>query len=215
MSQLSAFGGVVFDLDDTLYPEADYVRSGFEYVGDLVERLYGFALAPRLRQAMLERDSDPLGAALRESGLPSALKEHLVLAYRYHRPSLRLHAGAEELLAECRQRGCPLYLVTDGRTVTQRLKIEALGLQTTFDGVFISEEIGVGKPHPRAFEAIAEQGGSGPWVYVADNPAKDFQAPHSLGWTTIGVRHTKNRVHPIDRVAEAPGRWVEQLTDLL
>lgn len=215
MSQLAAFDRLVFDLDDTLYPEVDYVRSGFAYLGALVERLYGVDLAPRLRKAHQEGESDALGAALLGTGLPSGLKEHLVLAYRYHQPTLTLHAGARELLDECKARGCPLFLITDGRSVTQRLKIEALGLTGFFDDVFISEEIGKGKPDPLAFLTAQERGGSGSWVYVADNPAKDFQAPRGLGWTTVGVRHSCSRVHPIDKVLEPPTRWVEALAELL
>ncbi len=215
MSRLSSFGGVVFDLDDTLYPEADYVSSGFDYLGELVQRLYGVALRDKLRQARDEGAADPLGAALLDAGLPSGLKEHLVLAYRYHRPTLTLHPGASELLQECIERRCPLYLVTDGRGVTQRLKLEALGLLNVFDGIFISEEMGVGKPNPLSFETAQRQGGEGPWVYIADNPAKDFQAPNGLGWATIGVRHTSSRVHSLGKVLEPPTRWVEDLVELL
>ena len=40
MSRLEA---VVFDLDDTLYPEADYVLSGFQAVADWAEVHLGIA----------------------------------------------------------------------------------------------------------------------------------------------------------------------------
>lgn len=214
MSRLEPYRVVVFDLDDTLYPESDYVRSGFEYLGALVARLYGAPFGELLRQAQQEGEPDVLGCALRRAGLPPGLKEHLVAAYRYHRPMLTLHQGAAELLEACRQRGCPLYLVTDGRSVTQRLKLEALGLQESFDELFISEEIGCGKPAPLAFEAIARRNVQGPWVYVADNPAKDFIAPHALGWTTIGVRHKGDRVHPIITSLQEPTFWVDSLLQL-
>jgi putative hydrolase of the HAD superfamily len=212
--RLDPYGGVVFDLDDTLYPERDYVRSGFDYLGRLVERLYHTPFQQPLREAEQSGCRDPLAQALQAAGLPASLKEHLILAYRYHQPSLTLYPGAWELLQRCRARGCPLYLVTDGRSVTQRLKLDALGLSQVFDEVFISEEVGVGKPHPRAFETIVARG-EGPWVYVADNPRKDFQAPHRLGWTTIGVRHRASRVHAEPPDGQAPTFWVEELADLL
>ena len=215
MSKLDRFGVVVFDLDDTLYPEKDYVRSGFRYLGQLVERLYHKPFDDLLQAAQQAEAGDVLAHALRAAGLPESLKEHLVLAYRYHTPTLRLHEHALDLLERCRSRRCPLYLVTDGRSVTQRLKIEALGLRELFDGIYISEEIGRGKPDPLAFQTIAARGGTGPWVYVADNPAKDFVAPRALGWSTIGVRHTGHRVHPIVRSAQEPDEWVESLADLV
>jgi putative hydrolase of the HAD superfamily len=214
MSKLDRFGVVVFDLDDTLYPEADYVRSGFQHVAELVERLYGKPFASLLRAAQQAEAADALGHALQAAQLPAGLKEHLLHAYRYHRPRLRLFDGAMALIERCRARGCPLYLVTDGRSLTQRLKIEALGLSEVFDQIFISEEIGHAKPHPLAFSSIVERGGEGPWVYVADNPSKDFVAPHALGWTTIGVRHSEVRVHDKPSLQE-PSLWVERLLDLL
>lgn len=215
MTRLDAFGVVVFDLDDTLYCEADYVRSGFRYVGELVERLYGVTFAEALMAAWEEGSADPIGQVLQAQGLSPALKEHLVAAYRYHRPTLSLNPGARELLESCRRRGCPLYLVSDGRGLTQRLKLDALGLLPLFDEVFISEEVGAGKPDPRAFQAIAARGGQGPWVYVADNPGKDFVAPNSLGWTTIGVRHTATRIHALAQSKAEPTFWVDELLELL
>lgn len=214
--RLLPFQVVVFDLDDTLYPESDYVQSGFAYVGELVRRLYNKPFDRLLQAAQAEGAADPLGRALEAAELPGLLKEHLILAYRYHRPTLRLFPGARQLLQACRSRGCPLYLVTDGRSVTQRLKLEALGLTEMFEQIFISEELGCGKPDPLAFATIAARGGSGPWVYVADNPAKDFHAPNSLGWTTIGVRHASSRVHPAkEEGGVQPTYWVEELADLL
>lgn len=215
MSRLDAFGVVVFDLDDTLYREADYVRSGFRYVGEMVERLYGTAFMEPLLAAWEGGSPDPIGQVLLARGLSPELKDHLVAAYRYHRPTLSLNPGARELLEACRRRGCPLYLVSDGRGLTQRLKLDALGLLPMFEEVFISEEVGAGKPDPRAFETIVARGGAGPWVYVADNPGKDFVAPNSLGWTTIGVRHADSRVHPLSRSASEPTYWVDTLADLL
>lgn len=213
-NRLASFQVVVFDLDDTLYAESDYVRSGFDYLGDLVSRLYGKPFKDQIQAAQEAGAADVLGQALQAAELPVTLKEHLLQVYRYHWPTLRPHPGALELLESCRRRSCPLYLVTDGRSVTQRLKLEALGLTNVFDEVFISEELGRGKPDPLAFETISAKGG-GPWVYVADNPSKDFHAPNKLGWTTIGVRHAASRVHPLEERGEQPTYWVEELSDLL
>lgn len=216
MSRLDAFAVVVFDLDDTLYPEADYVTSGFRYVGELVERLYGTAFVEPLLAAWRAGSADPIGEVLRESGLPPGLKDNLIAAYRYHRPSISPSPGAFELIQRCRQRGCPLYLISDGRGLTQRLKLDALGLTQAFDAVFISEEVGAGKPDARSFQEIMARGPErGSWVYVGDNPAKDFVAPNALGWSTIGVRQAAARVHPIDRIACEPTFWVDELAELL
>jgi putative hydrolase of the HAD superfamily len=61
------------------------------------------------------------------------------------------------------------------------------------------------KPHPLAFEqmaaAVARPGDR--LVYVGDNPAKDFQAPNRLGWTTIQIDRPAARATRIHRNAAA------------
>lgn len=49
-----------------------------------------------------------------------------------------------------------LYIVTNGIERVQRRRYELSGFSKLFDGIFISEEIGVNKPDPRFFEYVAE-----------------------------------------------------------
>lgn len=214
--RLTDFSACVFDLDDTLYFEADFVRSGFEAVAELVERLYQVDLTPSLLGGGdVPSGGDRLGEALRAAGLPAALKAELLEVYRYHRPRLRPAAGVVELLAACQSEGARLFVISDGRSVTQRLKLEALGLLSRFEAVYISQELGVTKPDPAAFLKVMERVPLGPWVYVADNPRKDFVAPARLGWSSVGVRHGARRVHPLQPVVQEPTVWVEDVGDLL
>jgi glycosyltransferase involved in cell wall biosynthesis len=85
-----------------------------------------------------------------------------------------------------------LAVVTDGPLASQQAKAEALMLTRWADLVVFTESLGPGrgKPHPAAFEQLErELGLSGDrCAYVADNPAKDFVAPHRLGWRTVRVR---------------------------
>jgi len=97
----------------------------------------------------------------------------------------------EGLLDVAAGRGLPLALVSDGSLEAQRRKVEALDLARRFDPILLTDAWGRAfwKPHPRAFEAVQARLAlePGALVYIANNPAKDFQAPRALGWRTVRV----------------------------
>ena len=106
--------------------------------------------------------------------------------------------------------------MTDGRSVTQRLKLEALGLGGL--PVYISEEYGEPKPCPIRFELIADSYPGRNLVYVGDNPKKDFVTPNRMGWTTFGVVNAGRNVHSqeLGRLEKKfhPDYWIECVEDL-
>ena len=192
---------VVFDLDDTLYAERDYVRSGYR------------AVASHLRQSLgrerLTRDAVAAEDWLWErfcshtaAGAFDALNEtfelaltgrdigELVAVYRAHRPDIRCVDGAVDMLARLKGR-YRLGLVSDGFLPAQQLKLDALGLGGCFDAVIFTEALGreFWKPSPAGFEAIARELGvdHDACAYVGDNPSKDFVAPNALGWLSVQV----------------------------
>lgn len=189
---------VVFDLDDTLYLERDYVRSGFAAVGQSVRHRLGMEDFETVAWQAFEtgRRGDIFDYTLRNLGVePSRdLVDELVRHYRTHRPSIELEPDAA-LCLEGLESGFRIGLITDGPSASQRAKIEALDIAPIMDVVILTAELGddLGKPHPRAFEEIEHRltlSGSA-CIYVADNPAKDFVAPRSLGWRTVRVRRAE------------------------
>lgn len=187
---------VVFDVDDTLYLERDYVRSGFTAVEEWLRsrrRLDGFAdRAWRRFEAGGRGDifdrtlTDLTGAA------DGQLVAQLVQVYRSHVPSIQLLPDADACMGALSTGGARLAVITDGPAVSQRAKIKALGLPTRCDPIIVTAELGgdAGKPSPKSFERVMQLASvSGRrCIYVADNPAKDFKAPRALGWTTVRVR---------------------------
>ena len=120
--------------------------------------------------------------------------------YRTHTPTISLRPEAALTLSELQRRGHPLGLITDGRIVTQRLKIEALKLGRWFAPEFtlISEAIGRSKSSGEPFR-IMERRMSGlahNFIYVGDNPAKDIEWPAKLGWTTVLIADNGSHIHP-------------------
>lgn len=197
---------LVFDLDDTLYLERDFVRSGFAAVGQYLERERGitrFAEACWNLFVSGER-ARVFDTALAQAGLPRDAHDiaTLVEVYRSHRPAISLAQDAARFLAaDTRTKA----LITDGPAQTQQAKIDSLGIAEHFGLVLTtgSWPAGYGKPHPRAFEQVMHWSGApaGQHIYIADNPAKDFLAPRKLAWRSVQINRP-GRIHdPVPRAA--------------
>lgn len=186
---------VVFDVDDTLYLEREYVRSGFQSLSPWVTAALGMENFADRAWAEFEegRRGDIFDRVLSAAGFASRrdLVSELVVRYRQHQPTIRLLRDAQYCLEALSGR---VYLaaITDGPAVSQRAKVAALGLRGWINLIILTSELGegLGKPHPRAFGLVEEATGlSGrQCVYVADNPTKDFAGPAALGWRTVRVR---------------------------
>ena len=115
----------------------------------------------------------------------------LVEVYRSHAPTIEMLADARAWLDGLAPH-VALAVVTDGPLASQQAKAEALLLGRWADLIVFTETLGPGrgKPHPAAFEQLEREVGlqGDRCAYVADNPAKDFVAPHRLGWRTVRVR---------------------------
>jgi len=206
---------VVFDLDDTLFPEHDYALSGLRYVGRYLEQAHGLSgAAERLVRAL---ESGARGrifnAVLAEYGLApariSALIPGLVERYRAHPPDIRLYPEAPAVLAALRGR-FPLALITDGPAICQRAKLAALALD--LDQVIVTDELGRAfwKPHPLPYQRVEERFGvpGAGCCYIGDNPTKDFVTARARGWRTARVDRG-DRLNPSAAPSDDhEARWV-------
>jgi putative hydrolase of the HAD superfamily len=103
----------------------------------------------------------------------------------------------------------------------QLKKVRALALEPCFRHIVYTDTLGDGrafaKPHARSFELIAsllpESGYR--FVYVGDNPAKDFVAPNAMGWITVQVVRDGG-IHDARRTVPGgtPQHQVRALTEL-
>lgn len=173
--------GVIFDLDDTLYSEKQYVRSGYkkiaEYLGreDASEKLWGY----------FESGKQAIDEYLTEIGEEDKKAECLKI-YREQMPEISLYEGVSEMIEDLKAKGIKVGIITDGRPEGQKNKIKALGLDKLIEDIIITDELGgtqFRKPCDIAFRIMQNR-----WrlpyeqiVYVGDNPNKDFQACRQLG----------------------------------
>jgi putative hydrolase of the HAD superfamily len=199
--------GVVFDIDDTLYDERDYVRSGFRHIAEVVGRsdderaaIAGWldtAFASGRRGDTFDRLIDRFPEIAERWPVAS-----LIEAYRRHAPAIALAPDIASTIDTLRDAGLRLAVLSDGPLPSQAAKAGALGLDRWFDPIVFTEAFGPshGKPATTGFEAIARA-----WalphdelVYVADNPEKDFIGPRALGWRTVRLRHPAQLRHELE-----------------
>ena len=186
---------IVFDMDDTLYPEADFVRSGHRAVAERVWQDLRVNIEPELRRRFAAgQRGDLFSAALiaLDVKVPQDYVGHvLVPVYRGHAPAISPHVETVSVMIELRARGHLLALLSDGWAEVQRRKLAALGLGSFFDEVVITDELGreAWKPSTLGFErilgALSVKGEAA--MYVSDNPHKDFAGPHRLGMRTVRI----------------------------
>lgn len=177
--------GVILDLDDTLYSEKQYVRSGFRAIAkwlgldDAEDKLWDYFLSGK----------PAVDELLRELG-KQAQKEQCLRVYREQVPEIELYEGAEALIRKLKEAGIFVGIITDGRAEGQRNKLSALGLDRLITDVIITDELGgerFRKPNDIAFRIMQCRWGI-PFeemIYIGDNLNKDFQAPRQLGMRSL------------------------------
>jgi putative hydrolase of the HAD superfamily len=184
---------LVFDLDDTLYEELTFVRSGFWTVAYHLEANYNIP-AEHCYQQMIKKLEEGRGQVFDD-----VLKKYAVYSkqavsrclsvYRGHKPSIQLDTEAEACLQ--RFKDYPVYIVTDGNKLVQKRKLEALGLYSRIKFCFRTYQFGVkhSKPSPHCFLNICKREKVSPnkVAYVGDNPNKDFVGIKPLGFKTIRI----------------------------
>jgi putative hydrolase of the HAD superfamily len=185
---------VVFDLDDTLFSEYQFVLSGFRAVSTWLTincAVRGFFPVAEL----LFRDGKRgnifnLALDQLDVGYDDEYIRKLIQVYREHQPELSLYDDAKWAIDHFRQNK-RLGIITDGNLITQRNKISALNIDEYFDIIIYSDEFGRESwkpsevPYRKIMDAFEYSGDE--FVYIADNPAKDFITAKKLNWQTIQI----------------------------
>lgn len=179
---------VVFDLDDTLYKEIDFLTSGYQFIAEFFqldvasEMLEWYHVGKNVFHCLLEKYRV-------QSSLPELLEK-----YRNHIPKISLSPDARDFLSHLQEKNVRVGIISDGRSRTQRNKLRALGLDWIKD-VVISEEFGSEKPNAANYLYFEKKYKDFHFTYVADNLQKDFIAPNRLGWRTICLKDDGRNIH--------------------
>jgi putative hydrolase of the HAD superfamily len=195
---------VIFDLDDTLYSEVDYCKSGFAAVAAYLATRPGYPTHSQLYDAFWQQFTAgnygyAFNAVLSQFNLlcNQPVIDELISVYRNHKPTLALPSASKAIL-DLLSHKYDLALLTDGFLPAQRFKVEALGIGHYFRCIVYTEELGrdFWKPSPAGFVKIISTLAAEPkaCVYIADNLVKDFIAPNKLGFKTVHLR-TPDAIH--------------------
>ena len=181
---------IVFDLDDTLIPEIDYLKSAFQEIASYVDP-EDINLYNEMYHWFQKKENVYLQLQKRYQKISILDLKNI---YRNHFPNFDPKTENRELLLELKKKGHFLGLLTDGYSVTQRNKIKALDIENIFDLIVISEEFGSEKPNLKNFEVFDKFNTIGKY-YIGDNTSKDFITPNILGWTTICLLDNGENIH--------------------
>lgn len=202
---------VLFDLDDTLFEQRDWLAGAWSAVA-VAAGHWGID-ADALRLALVdvaEHGSDRgriIDRALARLDATHVPVQILVDVFRRHRPAtLSPIPGSVAALASLRAR-VPIGLVTDGDPVIQRGKLAALDMSDAFDVVVISDELGHShrKPDPLPFQVALDRLDVHPGraAYVGDRPDKDVVGAALAGLRAVRVRTGEYRDRP-----DRPRPWL-------
>jgi len=206
---------LIFDLDDTLYPERDFVLSGYRAVAHHVADRYGFSFDEAFSTMMEALDTlgrqrvfPSLLMRLPDASVPLA---ELVEVYRQHRPAIRLFPGYPALLKDLSSQ-YRLGIITDGLPSVQERKVQALGLEDMVEKIIYSWEYGSEreKPHPLSFSLMLESLQTDPKsaLVVGDNPEKDGRGAHGVGMPYAQVWHPASNACQTDEVGPNAAEFV-------
>jgi len=196
---------IIFDLDDTLFPEREYVLSGFQAVDEWISS--NCSVLDFFKKAVSFFDEGKRGnifnLVLDDIGISydEALISKMLNIYREHEPRISLYDDAAEAINYYKQKN-QLGIITDGYLVAQKKKINALQIRSSFDAIIYSDEFGKANwkpsrtPYLKMMQALRRKGQE--CVYVGDNPLKDFLAPARLGWLpSIRIRRDGSLHHSV------------------
>ena len=188
---------VIFDLDDTLISEHQYIDSGYSHVSHL--------LSNRLNQ-----DSESINFILKdlfnkspknvfnrlydwlEIKYTNEMILDLVEEYRNHEPVIDFYDDVIPCLEALKHRKIMTGIITNGYAEAQNQKLKVIRGFDHFDEIIIADELGreYWKPHPKTYELMSAKlkVAYSKMMYVGDNMTKDFVAPNKLGMKTVHIK---------------------------
>lgn len=209
---------VLFDLDGTLLNRESsvlhFIRDQYdrlhEFVGHIPKEKYvrrfieleqhGYVWKDRVYQQMGE-----------ELGLLLTWEELLEDYITYFKNHCVPFQGLEGMFQELKQLRLSIGMITNGFGSFQMANIKALGIESAFDVILISEWEGLKKPNPELFHRALNQLNCEPdeAVYIGDHFENDIQAAEAVGMTGIWMNTGANQDQftpnfSLDRLKDLP-----------
>jgi len=175
---------IVFDLDDTLYDEIDFVKSGFREVSEYLEDEKYFDF---MWEEFLKNGSGKIFNKLIDKFNLDISLNKLIEIYRFHFPDIYLSKESKKILEFTTN--YKTALISDGHYIIQQNKYKALKLD--LDYPIFTDFYHTKKPELKPFLMVMDKFKDEKYIYISDNPKKDFLTPKELEWVTIRFKNPK------------------------
>ena len=98
--------------------------------------------------------------------------------------------GANRLLADLKQQGYKLAVVSNGGHATRLTILQGLGFSHYFDQIISSELVGISKPNPEIFLHTSRQLDIAPQhcLFIGDHPVNDIQGATQAGMQALWLK---------------------------
>lgn len=176
---------IVFDLDDTLYDEIDFVKSGFKEVSKYLCNgvFYDFMFDDFLKNG----SGRVFNNLIQNFNLDIPIQK-LIEIYRFHQPNITIPKESLELLEFCKEYNTAL--ISDGYYLMQQNKYRVLKLDSYIEFPVFTDFYHTKKPELKPFELVMNKfKNEKDFIYISDNPKKDFIAPNKLNWKSIRYKN--------------------------
>ncbi|HYC79331.1 MAG TPA: TIGR02253 family HAD-type hydrolase [Planctomycetota bacterium] len=223
---------VFFDIDDTLFSTTTFAEHAREASVDAMLALglrADRALVLReLRETVAEFSSNyehhfdkllsrlPLDATI-GLNFPLLVSAAVVAYHETKFRELTAYDDVTEVLRLLSRSGLVLGIITSGVTLKQAEKIVRLRVHRFIDhrAIFISDQVGIGKPNPKLYQRAVERVGVRPGeaMHVGDHPVNDVDAANAAGM--ISVWNRREGRHRFEEGKTAPRHVIDNFWDLL
>ena len=176
---------IVFDLDDTIYDEIEYVKSGFKEISKYLndDSYYNFMI-----DEFNKNGSGKVFNKLIDKFKLDIPLHKLIEIYRFHHPNIKLSNESLKLLEF--SKNYKTALISDGYYLMQQNKFKSLELEQYIDYSVFTDFYHTKKPELKSFEMVMNYfNDEKDFIYISDNPKKDFIAPNKLGWKSIRYKN--------------------------
>ena len=198
---LDGIKAYIFDLDDTLYDEEQYVSSAISnvcrYIANKHNIEYNLLFDFCMNSIKVDGRGSTFNKLCNEFSITEDIKQ-LVDIYRSCEPNLTLYDDANELIKYLKENGKKIGIVTDGNAKAQNSKVSALGLYELADSVILTDILRDGdkaitKPDERVYKICLDElnVSTVEAVYIGDNPLKDFVGARYIGMKTVRIIRNK------------------------
>ena len=114
------------------------------------------------------------------------------------REKLKLFPCIVEILTGLKERGAGVYLVSNAQACFTRDEIDELGLTDLFDGILISSEAGVKKPHTAIFDVAFDKFSleACDCIYVGNDLHDDVLGASTAGLKSVYIETEQSGKYP-------------------